>query len=100
MGRRAPAQLIILSALVRSPKLRTMYIAELLTSALPSAKSPFVSTLMAGVGRAMLRPTSTLFSGASEAGVAKLTKFAERRVWVMDRGIPSEALLAEMRERQ
>src|SRR5439155_23281380 len=40
MGRRAPAQLIILSALVRSPKLRTMYIAELLTSALPSAKSP------------------------------------------------------------
>ena len=36
------------------------------TSALPSAKSPLVSTLMAGVGRAMLRPTTTLFSGASD----------------------------------
>src|SRR5438552_1889332 len=66
MGRRAPAQLIILSALVRSPKLRTMCIAELLTSALRSAKSPFVSTLMAGVGRAMLGPSTILFSGASD----------------------------------
>src|SRR5438105_15713601 len=66
MGRRAPAQLIILSTLVRSPKLRTMCIAELLTSALRSAKSPFVSTLMAGVGRAMLGPSTILFSGASD----------------------------------